>query len=724
MQKSPEDRYHLASAVKFDLQEIMGRFSVIRTERMIPNSMPIPIDAIKASFNDWVWSPGAKDYSPYLQFRSKMYGRKEQLQKALDAFDDWEQKNIEARNGCFIIISGEFGAGKAALAEKLCLHASERGAFPITSKPSNMASETPYLAFRSILDQLVAFLLSESEENLMVWEEKLIAELGIDRLKTLISFVPSFGDVIRTVNFREENSVPSDIEQLFTCLQKFLSLFGTAENPILLCIGEFNGDSEYLSLIKYLLSTPLAKTCIFVGLTYATDGIAKISELDEWLIEINLPPVNMDEVLDMLGEVITPRQTEIHSLAALLLQKSTGNLLFLIEIIKFCEKSDLIKFDQSQLLWVWDVKKIEAEVGISSNAVSIMTKQIDLLDSKTKEYLHFAACIGFEFDAKLLAKISGGTMLRVNTIMSTAIASGYIQPLLTGARNVNIEFPQSAASLASANRNQIVDFFQKSYQFTHRSIYEYLKNGVKLGDSERISLQIAHELLVNLKDEVDYSYELSDQILAHYEIALPIITDESDLYQLAELQYKSGLRIGTTSTEQSQKLLENALINLEKISNLRIEHRNLKFKINAAISVIYIRIGELERAETILKCMENDIGDSEFHKLQWVSLNIQVCVAKNQIDQAVQIGAKSNCAMNSLFSNPEFFNSVNALKKFQELIPVNFKSNEDLLARQGKSDLVTVAETMIQNCLHICQSKYDYVNSAYFSIMVFRSLSG
>ena len=111
MQKNPADRYQLFSALKYDLKEILDRCQSIRLEHSIPIGSSIPNELLLSNFEKWSWNIGVKDFSPFLQFRAKTYGRKEQQTQMIDSYQSWYKQMAHERQGKVIVLSNE-RAGK------------------------------------------------------------------------------------------------------------------------------------------------------------------------------------------------------------------------------------------------------------------------------------------------------------------------------------------------------------------------------------------------------------------------------------------------------------------------------------------------------------------------------------------------------------------------------------------------------------------------------------
>lgn len=395
VKKDPADRYQLASAVKYDLTQILSRISFVRHDMEISSLSQVPIEAIMSSMSQWVWDPCTRDFSPFLQIPKKPQGRESELQLLIDIFSEWRRTKVEDRKSKLICLSSAEGGGKTAFANHLSEFACKSGALCISAKFLSSESGTPYVGICSILGQLVSFLLSESDKNLKMWEHRLTNEMKLSRLQILHYFAPSISHVVSHSNLQHNSFAMENKLEIFMCVEQFLSMFATKENPLLLNVGSLVAGPGSLELYNHLLQSNILSSCFFIGY-YSTgnDSFVNYDELLEALgtstIGVYLNPLTLDEIVQFLDDTLTPYTQSLTSLATLFLQRTQGNVLFLQELTKFCEKQELIYFDQTSLFWSWDMKRIEAEAGVAANAVSLMIKQLDDLENKSKDCLKFA----------------------------------------------------------------------------------------------------------------------------------------------------------------------------------------------------------------------------------------------------------------------------------------------------------------------------------------------
>ena len=700
----------------------MERCLAIRGDHSISTDSFIPDELLLLNFEKWGWNLGVKDFSPFLQFRAKTYGRKDQQTQILNAYEKWYSQPAIERQGKVIVLSGDYGTGKSAFQEDLCA-AAKPGAYPISSRPTKVQENAPYKSFISIMEQLVAYVLGEN--NLSNWENILKEDLGTQGLRILHTLVPSISSVVTKIDFSRGLGMAVDKLDLFKVVEIFLGQFANYQFPLLLCLGELDPEANDVEILSHLLTSSLSYRCFFVLGLAPTKDLSSLKLAESSMVHINIPPLVLSEVVEFLDEILRPRLMEINSLATHLLQKSAGNLLYLKELVKHCEKLEIISFDQAQLMWTWDLKKIEGEVGTSNDFVSLLSRQIESLPAKLKRCLAVASCIGLEFDVRLLSLLVGEHVSQLNGILHIGVTKGYIQPLsnLNPALSVS-EIPlqknTSTGSLASNVGSvnalaALADIFQRKYRFCHRRIREFLRNHVSKSEFECYSLQIAHFFTKQKVDErmsSDQMYELLD----HYENAAAIIKEDEDLLNYGQMLCDVGFKKGASTHQHIQNFIKASSIANSIVAN-NLQKQELLFKINTSLSKLYIRDNQLKEAEKLLNEVEQNNWNIETQRNEWTCLMVQLYVANNLLKEAIEIGFNSNSSFGFIFQALSFSDLNHNLKKLSHLI----SSKEFLIVKPAANiKNAQYADEMIQNCIYICKMRDDKKNEALFIMMVLK----
>ncbi|MCP4372119.1 MAG: AAA family ATPase, partial [Deltaproteobacteria bacterium] len=152
MTKNAEDRYQSSSGIARDLQECLRQ---LEQNDRIEN-----------------FELGRWDLSEKFQIPQQLYGREEELDMLLKAF---ERVTLGRAEG--LLVSGYAGIGKSALVQELYKPITAGRGYFISGKFDQLQRDIPYMALSQAFDQLMRQLLTESEARLQAWRQKLLAAL-------------------------------------------------------------------------------------------------------------------------------------------------------------------------------------------------------------------------------------------------------------------------------------------------------------------------------------------------------------------------------------------------------------------------------------------------------------------------------------------------------------------------------------------------------------------
>jgi hypothetical protein len=226
--KNPSERYQLAFAIQHDLKECLTKFKLHSFDK---NSM---------NLDDISFPLGTKDFFPIISIADKPYGRAESLNQTSKSFLDWLNRDPNQRKGTLLRLIGARGCGEQIYWNHLCQIASEKNVYAgktlcnQVSSNSDLANPLPFAGFRSILDQLGNLILSEPNDVLSNWENKLMENIGLENLKILSLLVPSIVYITPKVQQEKSKTVLNfKSSVVYQCVQQFLELFTSPANPLI-----------------------------------------------------------------------------------------------------------------------------------------------------------------------------------------------------------------------------------------------------------------------------------------------------------------------------------------------------------------------------------------------------------------------------------------------------------------------------------------------------------
>ncbi|KAJ3312507.1 Multidrug resistance protein 1 [Boothiomyces sp. JEL0838] len=717
--KDPADRYQIGSAIKYDIQKILDQIESFKKSQGI--SEKLSNEKISEALRNFEWKVGEKDYSQTIRFSSEPVGRVNEIRQLLGIFDDWYLTDFSKRKPSVVCLHSSFGAGKTAIIKKLTNYAISKGAFLISAKISISDYGVPYAAFKSVLEQIVGIILTESTEELRSWEDKLKNQLGDDNIRLLCRFIPSLSYVTTDIKENVECILRENLTALFQCILLFLDLFGSSDRPVIVNLGNMMSGAGSLELLKYLLNSQLRSSYFFVGFTDDSQGDISEEEamniLRPYVTKLIIRDLNLEEVNEFLTALLNPISKSTVDLAKVLHRKTLGNYNALTEIIKQCEKNQTIRFDQKNLQWTWDLETIESTAEVAQTKIDHLKKDLHNLDSKTVSLLLCGAYLGLKFDIRVVSGILNTPIVNIMNSLSVAIVKGYLNPIYTQKKvasdrtslksgNSHSSLVQQAGSAASLENIQ-------GYKFCHWSVHDALLEMVD--DTLKTNFAIsAARYYRNVYQEEKSTTKMLDAA-KHYKNISHLITDPEELLFVAEIFYKTAFNSSVYSSETALSQMEEALEITDKLQGVCSSDAfsELVFQIKYALILVYMKAGDHSRAEFLYHSINSHFNLNDNYKSKCFSLQIQSLIFQNKVEDALNLMISPNCTLGKLLANFSWVNDDErvGIKNLSTLLD-NHGIPEILACRRHTSEEYQIAGSLIYNCFQICQIKLKNMDFA------------
>jgi predicted ATPase/signal transduction histidine kinase len=490
MAKNAEDRYQSAHGVRTDLEECLRRWETTRRIEPFPLSQQDRVD--------------------HFHIPQKLYGREAEIDALLAAFERVSQGTSE-----MMLVSGYAGVGKSALVREVYKPITQRRGYFITGKFDQLQRNIPYAsliqAFRSLMRQI----LTESEEQIIVWREKLLAGLGPNS-QVLIDLIPEL-----TLVIGPQPPVPilPPVEaqnRLSLVFQNFIRVFAEADHPLVIFLDDLQwADAASLNLERILM-TALNNHYLFIIGAYRDNEVHDTHPVMLTLDEIQkaggivnnivLQPLNLSNVNQLIADTLNCTPDKAESFAELVLAKTGGNPFFINEFLKSLYTEALLTFDFHNGTWQWEVVKIQ-ERDITDNVIELMSDKLQKLGQQAQQVVRLAACIGNQFDLRTLAIVYQHSARETATGLWEALEEGIVFPLNNTYKLMAIEVPGLAEEMTAEYRFAHDRIQQAAYalipelkrQIVHRQIGQLLLRNTPLDERERKIFDIVNQLNLGVR---------------------------------------------------------------------------------------------------------------------------------------------------------------------------------------------------------------------------------
>jgi len=328
---------------------------------------------------------------------SKFCGRRDELTHILNCIKDIECKYLKDQEGFKILyIHGEPGMGKSRLVKEVCSNLNEDEAEWCYLLCDGILRQ-PYAPIIKFLKEYFQFnpkLSLEDNKNRFndIWHELSGEDIEMIRIESIVG---------QLLGYRWQGSIwellpPSarPLQERKALVTLFMKLAEKRNVIIHLEDGQWI-DSETLEFLQ-ALSLEANRGIIILFCCRNSDDGKEIEYKFEraWRDHIRLDPLSDDESTELVLQFLELPELPAKT-AALILEKSQGNPLFLEQITLYLMEQDYL--DSSGNL-TKDVEMVTA-FGISD----IIGARIDNLTEQIRKLVYFASVLGVEFDIPILS---------------------------------------------------------------------------------------------------------------------------------------------------------------------------------------------------------------------------------------------------------------------------------------------------------------------------------
>src|SRR5437660_1724079 len=172
-------------------------------------------------------------------------------------------------------------------------------------------------------------------------------------------------------------------------------------------------DAATRELLEHLITDPDVQHLLVVGayrdnevspshpLTQTLDAIRKVGRRMQ---EIVLAPLGVDDIDQLVADALHCERNAAQPLAQLVHDKTSGNPFFAIQFLTALADEGLLRFDDGEARWSWDLNRINAK-GYTDNVADLMVGKLNRLPVETQSALQQLACLGISADFTMLKMI-------------------------------------------------------------------------------------------------------------------------------------------------------------------------------------------------------------------------------------------------------------------------------------------------------------------------------
>lgn len=671
LSKKAEDRYSSSYSLLQDLENSLMEY--IETG----NVQPFPL--------------GRNDVVRKLQISQKIYGREQEVHRLMEVFEEVCEGTTE-----MIMVAGYAGIGKTSLVNEIRKPIVERKGIFISGKFDQYKKNIPYNAFIEAFQDLVQQILTENDETIAMWRERLKEALG-NNAPVILELIPELRYIIGERLPSSEFDTQETQNRFNFFLQKFISLYATPETPLVIHLDDLQWiDTASLQLIEVTLSTLKTKGLYLIG-SYRNNEVSALHPLITTtrriiknggpLTEIELPPLKQKDVNELISDTLHLRPEETNSIAKIVTEKTQGNPFFINQLLQFLYEENLLKFDIQEGKWLWNEEKITL-LNVSDNVVDLLILKLQKCSIKTQQILKIASCIGTQFDVKLIAKIAGQEVPEVMKSLMEAIHDGFILP----SEDVLYYLWSDSRELAKMKQFETPS---STFRFLHDKVLQAAYSMTDDSERRKYHQQIGRYLLQKYSgyQKEEHIFEIMNQLNS----AEDLISDENERKTYAEMNLMAGNKaMRSVAYGNALSFLKLGLNFLPK-NNWEIEY-SLTFQIylaSAECEYLLLNFDEATRLFDLIMQYAKTIHD----KVLVETLRVKLYVSSINYDEALRSGRNALKLMG--VELPSRFLKFYVLKEFFFLKLKLFRINLDdvknfpRVTRQEQLDILNLMALLV-----------------------------
>jgi predicted ATPase/C4-dicarboxylate-specific signal transduction histidine kinase/tRNA A-37 threonylcarbamoyl transferase component Bud32 len=508
LQKEPEARYQSAGGLAADLRRCLA--AIDRDGSVAPFQL------------------GSEDAVDRFEPPQKLYGRTAEAKTLLASFERVARGGVET-----ITIAGQAGIGKTSLVQEIYQPVTGRRGYFVSGKFEQLEQNVPFSAFVGALRELVQQLLTESEEEIAAWRER-IREAVEPNGQLIVDVVPELALIIGPQPRVPELEALEAQNRFYLAFQNFVQVFCKREHPLVLFLDDMQwADPASLNLVGLIVAARATESLLLV-LTYRDTEVSATHPFMLAVKEqakqgvpvhsIELKSLGVAEVAEFVADTLHQDRATAAPLAEIIHQKTGGNPFFMRQFLQALHGKGLIKFDGAKRAFLYDAEAVR-EAAITENVAELLAAKLQRLPVATRATLRTAAVIGGRFELRVLATVQGLSAAETDASLRPAIEDGLIVPL-TGLE-----------SLDSDGQSPLV---YGRFAFRHDRVQQAAY--ALLFESERPTLHLGiGRALLAVTPPAELDGRLFD-VVGHLNHGRELIRDEAERRRLAELNRRVGMK--------------------------------------------------------------------------------------------------------------------------------------------------------------------------------------
>ncbi|MDO9262847.1 MAG: AAA family ATPase, partial [Desulfosalsimonadaceae bacterium] len=457
------------------------------------------------------FDPGRQDIAASLDVPEKILGREKEIRLLAAAFE----RTANGGNEIFLV-GGPPGIGKSALIFELQKFVMAKRAYFITGKAEPYKRNTPYYPIIQAFTELARQVLCEPDASINLWKKNILQAVG-GNSRLITDLVPDLEHVIGPQPEIAPFGSAVAHHRINYVFKEFVKVFAAPAHPLVIFIDDLQwADTASLNFIQSLSAAPEEIGHLLILGAYQDNAVNDSHPLMRTIdfaeknrvsvSRITLPPLSMETVAQLMGDLLRCGEPAALELSAIVHQRAGGNPFFIRQFLKMLYDEAVLVLNP-ETGWAWDMAKL-SDIRMFDSVVDFMSAKIAGLPDATLDILKRCACYGTRFDL-------------------SAVASSH-----------HISIDAAIIGLTPAAAEGLIAFKGNAGEFSHDRIREGVYQ--LFPEAERIKTHYSiGRFLLNAAPEQRLN-EAGIDIVHHLNMAKALITASDEQFRMADLNRRAG----------------------------------------------------------------------------------------------------------------------------------------------------------------------------------------
>ncbi|MGR8932037.1 MAG: AAA family ATPase [Gammaproteobacteria bacterium] len=487
-----------------------------------------------------------------------------------------------------LFISGLSGIGKTRLIQELQKPLVKNRGYFTSGKFDQYQKNIPYSSLIQALRNLVRTFLTESDEQVARWRDKILEAVG-NNGGVIIDVVPELEFIIGPQPEPPHLPPVESRNRFNNQFGRFLACLASEYNPLVLFIDDLQWcDIATFDFLQNLFANHNEHPYLFFLGAYRYNEvdcahplsrlIRSIQDSGGPLAQIRLDALIESDCHEMVAYILDSSLDTTKHLSRFIMHLTEGNPLFVSESLAWLYNEGLLGTDAKQN-WTWNMARIR-DTQMPANVVELFSTKVSKLPPNTLHILNYCACMGNRFS--------------VNDV--TLVMDMRIEQLFDDLK------PVLSLGLLLENKSEL--------QFVHDRVQEAVLRQISPQDRPLIHWRIGNRLLGAFPQNPDW--ETLDNlftIATHLDQGCPEQPDIETRYWLAEINFHAGNKaLASLASEAANEFFLRAHHYLPEESWENAY--DLSFRIYQRLAKTSLMCGEYENSERLLNhLIEHAVSD-------------------------------------------------------------------------------------------------------------------